>query len=48
MNPSLDHLIVAGMVLAALFFLVRRFFPGRKSRKPGCESGCGCGSEQKK
>jgi hypothetical protein len=48
MNPSLDHLLVAAIVLAAAFFLLRRFLPSRKKGKPGCGSDCGCGTTSKK
>lgn len=39
MNLTLDNILVAVAILAALAFLARGFF-GRK--KKGCASGCGC------
>lgn len=40
MNPLLDHLLVAAIVLAALLYFVKRHLV----RRPGksCSSGCGC------
>ena len=45
MNPLLDNILVAALVLGALGFFATRFF--RKKGK-GCESGCGCGSAAEK
>ena len=41
MNPLIDHLLVAAIVLGALGFFARRFF--RRSGK-SCGSDCGCGT----
>jgi hypothetical protein len=43
MNPLLDHLAVAAIVLGALAFFVRRFLPKRAGGK-SCGSDCGCGT----
>lgn len=42
MNPLLDHLLVATIVLAALLYFVKRHL----LRRPGksCGPGCGCGA----
>ena len=45
MNASLDNILVAVAVIAALAFLARGFFRGKKK---GCDSGCGCGTVKAK
>ena len=44
MNPSLDIALVSLAVLAALAFLARGFFGGKKK---GCSTGCGCDAAKK-
>lgn len=45
MNPLLDNILVAALVLGALGFFAARFF--RKKGK-GCDSGCGCATDKRK
>ena len=40
MNPLLDQLLVALLILAAIAFFVIRAV--RRRGKPGCDAGCGC------
>ncbi|MEI6349996.1 MAG: FeoB-associated Cys-rich membrane protein [Verrucomicrobiota bacterium] len=40
MNPLLDQLLVAFLILCAITFFVVRML--RKRGKPGCDAGCGC------
>jgi hypothetical protein len=39
MSVTLDQLMVAATVLAALAYFVRKF---ARNGKKGCDSGCGC------
>jgi FeoB-associated Cys-rich membrane protein len=39
MNATLDTILVALAILAALAFLARGFF---RRKKKGCSTGCGC------
>ncbi len=41
MNETIQHLLIAAAVLAAVLYLVLR---GRK--KKGCASGCGCAKKE--
>ena len=43
MNATLDNILVALAILAALAFLARGFFGKKKS----CSSGCGCDAAKK-
>jgi hypothetical protein len=39
MNPLLDQIAVAAIIVGALAYFAARFF--RRGKK-GCDSGCGC------
>ena len=43
MNPTLDTILVALAILAALAYFVRGFV----GKKKGCSSGCGCETAKK-
>ena len=43
MNPTLDTLLVAAAILAALTYFARGLF----GKKKGCSSGCGCDAAKK-
>ena len=45
MNLTLDNLLVGLAILAALAFLARGFFGGKKK---GCSTGCGCDAAKKR
>jgi len=45
MNPLIDQLSVAAVILGALAFFVVRFL--RNRRKNSCSSGCGCATAPK-
>lgn len=45
MNPLLDQLAVAAVILGALAFFAVRFI--RSRRKNSCGSGCGCSTAPK-
>jgi hypothetical protein len=44
MSPTLDNLLVAATLVGAVAFFILRVV---RSRKKGCDSGCGCGVAKK-
>ena len=44
MNATLDNILVGVAILAALAFLARMFFGGKKK---GCSTGCACDAAKK-
>lgn len=44
MNPLVDHIAVAVIVLGALVFFARRFIFRRSGKS--CDAGCGCSASK--